>query len=186
MTHIYGDHVLLRKAEETDIEQLYQWKFIDDHQEAKKWNAPYIFEEPISLSSYREQWKTDIFPHIPAALAVIADGQAIGYTGAYWVDATTYWLETGIVIYDPAYWNGGYGTEAYCLWIDELFQSTNLHRVGMTTWSANERMMKVAKKLGMKEEARIRQARYWQGNYYDSVKMGILREEWENEKSANS
>lgn len=38
--------------------------------------------------------------------------------------------------------------------------------------------MKVAQRLGMKEEARIRKARMVEGVYYDAIKMGILREEW--------
>ncbi|MDZ5783107.1 GNAT family N-acetyltransferase [Marinococcus luteus] len=183
MSELEGNKVFLRQANETDMKQLYEWKYIDGHQEAKKWNAPYIEEEAIFFSAYQEQWQAEIFPDIPAALAIIADQRTIGYTGAYWVDANTYWMETGIVIYDPAYWNGGYGTEAYRLWIDYLFHHTDLHRLGTSTWSANERMMQVAKKLGMKEEARIRDARYWQGSYYDSIKMGILRREWESMKN---
>ncbi|MEX0417839.1 GNAT family N-acetyltransferase, partial [Bacillus sp. C30] len=69
--------------------------------------------------------------------------------------------------------------EAYKLWIDFLFRSTELHRLGMSTWSGNIRMMKVAEKMGMKEEARIRQARMVDSKYFDAIKMGILRKEWE-------
>ncbi len=115
---------------------------------------------------------------VPSTLVIKANGKVIGTVGCYWVDQHTDWLETGIVIYDPSYWNGGYGTEAYALWIDYLFEHTNLHRLGMSTWSGNDRMMRVAYKLGMVEEARIRKARVVEGEYYDSIKMGILREEW--------
>lgn len=31
-----------------------------------------------------------------------------------------------------------------------------------------------------RKEARIRKARIVRGEYYDAIKMGILREEWEN------
>lgn len=41
-------------------------------------------------------------------------------------------------------------------------------------------MMRVGEKLNMQIEARIRKARYYNGEYYDSIKMGILREEWES------
>ena len=40
-------------------------------------------------------------------------------------------------------------------------------------------MMRCAEKLGMQQEARIRKVRYYQGEYYDSVKYGVLREEWQ-------
>ncbi|GAE36445.1 putative acetyltransferase [Halalkalibacter akibai JCM 9157] len=43
-------------------------------------------------------------------------------------------------------------------------------------------MMKVAEKLGMKEEARIREARMVNDEYFDVIKMGILRKEWEELK----
>lgn len=35
-----------------------------------------------------------------------------------------------------------------------------------------------AERLGMKEEARIRKARVVDGQYFDAIKMGVLREEW--------
>lgn len=48
----------------------------------------------------------------------------------------------------------------------------------MTTWSGNPRMMALARKLGFQQEARLRKVRYYQGEYYDSVKFGVLRDEW--------
>src|SRR5690606_26614556 len=94
------------------------------------------------------------------------------------------WLEMGIVIYLPEYWNGGYGTEAIKLWIEYLFESLPLiARVGYTTWSGNIRMIKVGEKLGMTMEGRMRKCRYYNGVYYDSIRMGLLREEWENTKN---
>ena len=65
------------------------------------------------------------------------------------------------------------------LWIDHLFHSMPLVRVGYTTWSGNERMIRVGEKLGMQMEARIRKVRYYDGYYYDTIRMGILREECE-------
>jgi len=58
-----------------------------------------------------------------------------------------------------------------------------LVRVGYTTWSGNARMIKVGEKLGMTMEARLRKVRFWNGTYYDSIRMGILREEWESRLS---
>lgn len=65
------------------------------------------------------------------------------------------------------------------MWIDHLFDDvTDLPHIGFTTWSGNKRMMQ----LGMKLEGQIRQVRFWQGEYYDSVKYGVLRSEWEKSK----
>ncbi|MDN6118709.1 MAG: GNAT family N-acetyltransferase, partial [Lactococcus sp.] len=49
--------------------------------------------------------------------------------------------------------------------------------MGLTTWSGNPAMMRVAEKSGMTKEGTIRQVRYWQGRYYDSVKYGVLHHE---------
>ncbi|MFJ7646832.1 GNAT family N-acetyltransferase [Lysinibacillus sp. NPDC097279] len=90
-----------------------------------------------------------MFEGVPSTLVMAVNDQFIGVVGAYWVDKNTNWLETGIVTYNSEYWNGGYGSEAYSIWIDYLFEKTTLHRLGMSTWSGNERMMRVAEKLGM-------------------------------------
>jgi putative hydrolase of HD superfamily len=52
-------------------------------------------------------------------------------------------------------------------------------RIGLTTWSGNIGMMKLAEKLWFKKEAVYRKARIYNGKYYDSVSYGILKQEWE-------
>ncbi|WP_074599141.1 GNAT family N-acetyltransferase [Sediminibacillus halophilus] len=184
MVQITGDKVILKEPDQQAIDELYYWKYEEAEQAAKKWNGPYIPEERVSKQEYDVSWRREepIAPGVPASLIIYVENQLIGYVGAYWVDKNTNWLETGIVIYDKDYWNGGYGTEAYKRWIDFLFQQTDLHRLGMSTWSGNVRMIKVAEKIGMKEEARIRDARIVDNKYYDAIKMGMLRSEWKKSK----
>ncbi|SDN87708.1 GNAT family N-acetyltransferase [Bacillus sp. OK048] len=188
MIKIVGQKIELKEASQQDIDDIYYWKYEDRQQEAKKWNGPYIPESKMTKEEFQKNWEKDyeIAPNTPDTLIIFVGHKLIGTVGSYWVDKNTNWLdkntnwlETGIVIYDKNYWNGGYGTEAYKLWIDFLFGSTDLHRLGMSTWSGNVGMMKVAEKIGMKEEARIRQARIVDGEYFDAIKMGILRKEWE-------
>ncbi|WP_053218335.1 GNAT family N-acetyltransferase [Virgibacillus senegalensis] len=181
MVKIVGDKVTLKEPDQQAIDELFYWKYEEPEQAAKKWNGPYIPEEKVSKQEYEVSWRREepIAPGVPASLIIYVDEKLIGYVGAYWIDKNTNWLETGIVIYDKHYWNGGYGTKAYKLWIDFLFQHTQLHRLGMSTWSGNVRMMKVAEKIGMQVEARIRDARMVDGKYYDAIKMGMLRSEWQ-------
>ncbi|TMW71446.1 GNAT family N-acetyltransferase [Alteribacter natronophilus] len=178
MVEIKGSKVVLVKASKEDIKEIYYWKFEEPKQEAKKWNGPYIPEGKISREAFFDMWG-EIEPGVPDTLIVKADGEVIGTVGCYWVDRNTNWLETGIVIYNPTFWEGGFGTEAYRLWIDYLFEATGIHRLGMSTWSGNVRMIKLAARIGMKEEARIREARQVDGKLYDAIKMGVLRREWE-------
>jgi len=115
-------------------------------------------------------------------MVVEADGHLIGEVDTEWIDKHNNWLEVGIIIYDPKYWGGGYGSEAFRLYVDFIFTNTPLHRLGITTWGGNVRMIKTAAKIGMKEEGRIRQARTVNDEFYDAVKMGILRSEWKATK----
>ena len=132
MMKLIGEKVLLREATQQDVNELYYWKYEEKNQEAKKWNAPYITEEKLTKEEDMNSWEKEyeLFPGVPRLLAVIINKKAVGIVSCYWVDKHTNWLETGIVIYDSNYWSGGYGTEAYRMWIDFLFESTHLHRLG--------------------------------------------------------
>lgn len=84
----------------------------------------------------------------------------------------------GIVIHQSGNWNKGIGTRALKLWMDHIFNTTNVPRVGLTTWSGNKRMIRVGEKLGMQIEGRMRKVSFYGGEYYNSICTGFLREEW--------
>lgn len=109
----------------------------------------------------------------------------IGTTCYYWEHKPSLWLELGIVIYLPEYWSGGYGTKALSQMMEQVFTHLPIPRVGITTWSGNVRMMKLAEKVGMKLEGRMRNCRIVDGKFYDSIPMGMLREEWIDMKESN-
>ncbi|SDZ28406.1 GNAT family N-acetyltransferase [Thermoactinomyces sp. DSM 45892] len=178
-----GNKVTLRDIKIEDVEKIYYWRYVADDREHLKWNAPYYPIEEKSIEKFIEEEyrlhldtaKTD---QVRSKLAIIVGNKLIGTVGWYWVDQNTNWLNNGIVIFDSDYWSGGYGTEAFQMWTNYLFENMDIVRVGISTWSGNERMIGLAKKVGMVEEGRIRNARIVEGKYFDSVKMGVLREEW--------
>lgn len=51
------------------------------------------------------------------------------------------------------------------IWIEHLFNTLNIVRVGYTTWSGNKGMIRIGEKLGMTMEAKIRKVRYYNGCY---------------------
>jgi RimJ/RimL family protein N-acetyltransferase len=187
MSHILltGKRVTLRPPTERDLPVLYQLIYGETNPEWKKFDAPYFPLAQQTYAEFQERMDKRIhFSHIPPEMIIEQDGVIIGDVSFYWEHEPTRWLEVGIVIYSPDHWSGGYGTEALTLWIDYLFQKLEIGRVGLTTWSGNPRMMRCAEKLGMKLEGRMRRCRYYNGIYYDSIRMGILREEWEQHKKA--
>jgi RimJ/RimL family protein N-acetyltransferase len=185
MIRLEGKKVLLRDITAEDLERLYYYEYVADDREHQNWNGPYYPRTPMTQDEYvasKQGWLRDAEQNRPrSVLGIEIDGELRGTVTRYWVDEVTNWMETGIVIYDSSYWSGGYGTEAFAMWIGYLFGALDVVRLGIATWSGNERMMKLAACMGMVEEARVRKARIVRGDFYDAIKMGILREEWENQ-----
>jgi RimJ/RimL family protein N-acetyltransferase len=188
--YIKGEKVVLRDVTEQDIKDIYYWTYEAPDREHLNWNAPYHKRSYMSFEEFlNTQWKSKLEEvkqnKVRSKLIIEADEQLIGTVGWYWVDQTTNWLNNGISIFNKDYWSGGYGTDAFQLWTDYIFEHMNVERVGISTWSGNVRMMKLAAKIGMIEEGRIRRARIVNGEYFDSIKMGILRHEWEEMRIKN-
>lgn len=169
--------ITIRPIDEKEIIRFWELSAKEASPEWKKWDAPYFPYEPQTLEKFLD--KKDQLINQEDLWGIYVEDKLIGGLCYYWEHEESLWLEMGIVIYDPAYWNGGIGTKALQMWIDHLFHELPLVRVGYTTWSGNERMIKVGEKLGMTMEARLRKCRYYNDIYYDSIRMGVLREEWE-------
>ena len=174
-----GEQVILCKIKKQDLDTWWELIHNDEHPEWKKWDAPYYPLRQVPLDKFKEQMSNLIDQGYDRKYLIKVEDEIIGMVTYYWEHESSQWLEIGIVIYLPEYWNGGYGTDALKLWIAHLFETFPIPRIGFTTWSGNSRMLTVGKKLGMVEEARIRKCRLYNGKYYDSIKMGLLREEWE-------
>src|SRR5699024_1432591 len=147
--------------------------------EWKRWDAPYFPHEAKAFEEFIEEigpgWigKENFW-------VITSNGIVCGIVSYYFEDEQSHWLEMGIVLHESGSWNKGIGTRALKLWMGHIFNHLSVARVGITTWSGNHRMIRVGEKLGMKREAQIRKVRFYEGNYYDSIRMGILREEWED------
>ncbi|MCI2170527.1 GNAT family N-acetyltransferase [Schleiferilactobacillus perolens] len=169
--------VTIRPLQETDIPPLWQIAYGQAHEEWQNWNGPYFHDKPMTEEEMRA-WVGDHFKN-----GIFVNGQPVGAVFAYYEDGQMKrWLDIGIVIYADDVWGQGIGTTALRLWLTKVFSMTDLPHIGLTTWSGNQRMMRSAEKLGMQKEAQVRQVRYWQNRYWDSVKYGILREEWEHQQ----
>lgn len=177
-------NIELRKIDLEDLAGYKYWK-LPKHK-YHTYNGPYfkkstkeeIEKEIEDLSKAFEQGNDDPLP----ARRIISnkENELIGEVSWYWRSKETNWLEIGIVIFDDKNWGKGIGYQALKLWVQQIFESKQeIIRLGLTTWSGNEGMIKLAKRLGMKKEAEYRKARIVKGKYYDSVSYGILREEWD-------
>lgn len=168
--------VILRKAVATELSNIYELMFSDESW--MQFNGPYL---PYSKPS-RAKFATGYFKQLrqgDTALLIEYQGTPVGTVSFQWEDKNTRWLEIGIAIYSPQHWGASIGRKALVPWVEHLFNEFEIERVGLTTWSGNPRMIACAKAIGMQIEAQLRKVRYYKGEYYDSVKPGVLRDEWQ-------
>ncbi len=180
-----NNKIILRDWQLTDLDAYQQWN--TGQHLWMDYNGPYyatMTEAEVAQTIERKtaniisgEWET---PRTNLVIADVNTDVFIGVVSWYWQSEETNWMSIGIVIYDDKQWGKGIGKIATALWVDYLFANIpEIVRLGMRTWSGHIGMMKVAEQLGFKEEARFRKARIVKGKYYDSIGLGILREEWE-------
>lgn len=75
----------------------------------------------------------------------------------------------------------GYGTDAMRALVHYLFNTMNLQRVKLETWSGNPQAIRSYEKCGFVVEGRLRRSEYVDGKYYDTIVMGLLKEEFQYE-----
>lgn len=183
---IRGCRIRLRDWKLEDLPAWKHWQ--QPHHEWYRYDGPWWGPPRVETieGKIEEQRRTilDADWPVPRKQMVIVDlatDRFIGTTNWNWEGKETNWRSVGIGIYDPRNWGKGLGFEALGLWTEYLFDSLpEIVRLGLHTWSGNVWMIGLAKKLGYLEEACFRRARIVDGEYYDSVAYGVLREEWKD------
>jgi RimJ/RimL family protein N-acetyltransferase len=120
------------------------------------------------------------------AMITTQDGRLLGWVSRYPHRRRPEQWCIGIAICEDEHLNRGAGTEALRLWISYLFSTSDVHRIGLDTWSSNPRMMRVAEKLGFAYEGAERELVEWQGHRLDWLHYGLLRREWAARQSAEA
>jgi RimJ/RimL family protein N-acetyltransferase len=177
---IEGKKVRIRAIEKKDIDEIMKW--VNDP-EVK---SNLLMRYPVSQYQ-EERW-------IEAALATdnqrnktfaleTKDGVYLGGIGLHQIDWENSNAEVGIVIGKKEYWNKGYGTDAMMAMLNFGFNQMNLHRIYLRVFEFNQRGIRSYEKCGFKREGILRQDRYRQGQYYNTIMMGILKEEFQQQAS---
>ena len=84
----------------------------------------------------------------------------------------------GIGIGETEYWSKGYGTDVMNILLRFAFTEVNLQRVTLTVFEYNPRAIRSYEKAGFRHEGRVRKVVNKEGQRWDVLYMGILREEW--------
>ena len=103
----------------------------------------------------------------------------IGSIGLNQIDFRYRSASLGMMIGEKSMWGKGYGTEATRLVVRYAFEELHLNRVQLHVYEYNLRGIRVYEKVGFRREGMLRQEHVYNGRFWDTVVMAILREEWE-------
>ncbi len=178
--------IILRDYRASDIEDDVRWNTVETTWAL--WDAPWEMEE--ELASYDEaKHREKLQKHLEKIRdghrwgfeADTADGIHIGGVSAYCIDEDFNWREmvpkdewksarwaVGIEVCESSFWSGGWGTQMLTAFVKYCIQDgyTDLYT---QTWSGNERMIGLAKKLGFYECCREKGIREVRGGIYDGL-----------------
>ncbi len=105
------------------------------------------------------------------------DDALIGTFGLMHVDATHRHAEVGAGIGDPAYWGGGFGSDAMLLIVEYAFNWLDLRRLWLLTSGRNVRAQRQVTKCGFTLEGCRREQEFYAG-YHDFLYYGLQADEW--------
>ena len=178
---IVGEKVRLRRPERTDLARFAGW--LNDPEVRRHLALIY----PLSLA-HEEQWLEEQLKKEPALQAFVIEADrvggeegwnAVGVIGFHAIDWVSRAGELGLVIGEKSVWNAGYGTDAVRTLVRWGFRELNLNRVFLRVFEDNAPAIRCYEKLGFVLEGRLRQDRYQDGRYLDTLVMGLLRDEHE-------
>ena len=165
-----GNLVELRAIEPSDYPTLARW--LNDAAVMVYWGRPgnTVSVEEVAADEARQAARGTSRKYIVQTV----EGRPIGQIDYYDLDwqARSAWVS--VMIGEPDYWGGGYGTDAMRTLLAYLFRQLGLHRVALTVHASNERAQRSYAKCGFQIEGRLRQWAYFDGAWVDGMLMSVL------------
>ncbi len=107
----------------------------------------------------------------------LRDGPLIGDVMLFYRSREHRTGEIGYVI-NPEFGGRGYATEACQALLPLAFDALGLHRVVARIDARNQASAALARRLGMRQEAHLRENEWFKGEWTDEIDFAILASEW--------
>ncbi len=173
-----GERVYLRSLTEADAETGEYPNWLNDA-EVCSGNSHHRFgySRPQALAHIR--YLRDDRSSLVLAIALKDTDRHIGNISLQQIDPVSRSAEFAILVGAKDCWGKGLSFEAARLIVAHGFSELNLHRIYLGTFEHNTAMRAVARKLGMTEEGRRREAVWKRGSWIDVVEYGLLAHEYD-------
>jgi diamine N-acetyltransferase len=177
-----GKHVFLRALEREDLKPLHKWQNDEEVMELAR-SQPDLVKSMASLETELEKaLKGEDTEMRRYMIDEKSSGKPIGWCSIRFHTWTGkhHNADLGLCIGEKDKWGKGYGTEATQLLLRESFEQLNLNKVGWWTFAENKGSIALAKKLGFKEEGRLKEQVFFNNQWHDSVIFGLLKSQYES------
>jgi RimJ/RimL family protein N-acetyltransferase len=175
MSFLIGTHMALRPIREDDLDGPYAQWINDQSGDVFTQHA----QMPLGRRDLTRYWETRLGSdrHIWLAIVTQPDGRHVGNIELSDIDWVHGKAKFAILIGDPSARGRGIGFEAGRLLICHAFEKLNLHRLELGVHADNAGALNLYRKLGFREEGRLRDAFHRCGEYRDLIVMGLLSTE---------
>ncbi len=170
---LVGDRIYLSPRNSDDVEIFTEW--LNDFK-----TTDYLGRSSIVTTLYDEKKYLEENATAEASFVIVTinENKMIGTVSLESINHINRCATLGIFIGDKEFRNKGYGTEAIKLILEYGFKYLNLKNIKLDLMEFNERALKCYKKCGFKEYGRRRKCKFIDGEYYDTIEMDILKEEF--------
>jgi RimJ/RimL family protein N-acetyltransferase len=173
------ERLLLRPLVPADAEAMHAYQSREDV-------CRYIPYEPRSLLDLQQRLATpestrsaldDAGQALLLAVARRSDDVLIGDVMLAWTSKEHRTGEIGYV-FDPVHHGNGYATEAAAALLRLGFDGLGLHRIIARVDARNTASTAVLRRLGMRQEAYLRENEWFKGEWTDEIDFAVLESEW--------
>jgi len=130
-----------------------------------------------------EDWNEGYFdvgsPEKGQCFWIVVDGEKIGQVNYNKIDQENKKVELDIIIGDGAKMGKGYGTDALKALIKYLFDNFDINKIWVEPRANNPRAVRVYEKIGFQKEGLLREEDYFENEFVDGVRFGILKKDYE-------
>lgn len=176
-----GKRIALRALEREDLKLIHRWQNDEEVMRLARGMPDNLISTEALATEFEKNLKGDDADTRRLGIEERSSGKLIGWCSISlntWAKRHTS-ADIGLAIGEKDRWRRGYGTEVVALLLKETFEQLNLHRVGWWTYGENAGSIALAKKLGFKEEARLRENSFFDNQFHDTVVLGLLKHEYD-------
>ncbi len=180
-----GKRVLLRALERDDLELIHKWQNDEEVMRLARSQPDHAISMEALAAEFDKVLKGEDLTTRRYGIEEKSSGKLIGWCSISfnaWGRRFTS-ADVGLAIGEKSCWRKGYGSEVVDLLLKECFEQLNLHRAGWWTYDDHEASIALAKKMGFKEEARLRENVYFDNKFHDTVVLGLLKKEYDKSRS---